>query len=79
MGKKNIIAKTKEEYVAFVKDKDTGKYIWLNGTQARSLEDSKKWFEKQRKEWEYYRKNLDYNDVQFRHRTVTYTEWEVVG
>lgn len=70
--------KTKEEYVAFVKDKDTGKYVWLTGTQGSTLESTKKAFENSRKEWESYRKNLNYNDVQFKHRTVTYTEWEVV-
>lgn len=77
--KKNTIAKTKEEYVAFVKNEDSGEYVWLNETQARTLEGVKKCFERQRKEWERYLTNLDYNDVQFRHRTVTYTEWEVVG
>lgn len=77
--KKNATAKIKEEYVAFVKDKDTGKYIWLSGTQGSTLESSKKGFEYNRKEWECYRKNLDYNDVQFKHRTVTYTEWEVIN
>lgn len=76
---KNAIAKTKEEYVAYVWDDDAGKYIWLTGTQSSTLDASKKAFEKSRAEWECYRKNLDYNNVQFRHRTVTYTEWEVVG
>lgn len=76
--KKNTIAKIKEEYVAFVRDNDTGKYIWLNATQSSTLDGSKKGFKKNRAEWERCRTNFNYDDVQFRHRTVTYTEWEVV-
>ena len=77
--KKTATAKIKEEYVAFVWDDDVGKYVWLSGTHGSTLESSQMAFEKHRREWESYRKNLDYNDVQFKHRTVTYTEWEVVG
>lgn len=77
--KKDTAIKTKEEYVAYVMCKTTGKHMWLIGTQSSTLEGSRKALENHRKEWESYRNELDYNDVQFKHRTVTYTEWEVVG
>lgn len=74
MEKKNV--RTKEEYVAHVKS--SGKYRWVVGTQASTLARCKELLEKHRREWERYEPEVNYADVQYRHRTVTYTDWEVV-
>lgn len=74
MEKKNV--RTKEEYTACVKS--GGKYRWVYGTDASTLERCKELLAKHRKEFERYEPEVDYSDVQYRHRTVTYTDWEVV-
>lgn len=78
MEKKNVIIK--EEYVAHIKCKDSDKYIrTAHPCMADTLEKCKAMFANYRKEWERCSSGLDFNHVQFRHRTVITTEWEVVG
>lgn len=74
MEKKNV--HTKEEYAAYVKS--NGKYRWVTRTQAPTLELCKAIMAEHRKDWAPYQPEVDWDDVQYRHRTVTYTDWEVV-
>ena len=78
MEKKNVTVK--EEYIARIKRKDNGKYIFTaHPCMADTLEKCKARFEDYRKQWESCSAGLDFNCVEFVHRTVITTEWEVVG
>lgn len=78
MENKNVIVK--EEYLVRIKCKDSGKYIFTgHPCKSDTLEKCKARFVDYRKEWEHCSKGLDFDHIEFVHRTVITTDWEVVG
>lgn len=70
---------TREEYVVFVKNKESGKYIMgSHPCKADTLEKVKANYPEYRKYWEKVESGNDFNDYEIRHRTVITTDWDVV-
>lgn len=70
---------TREEYVVFVKNRGSGKYIMgHHPCKADTLEKVRETYPEYRKYLEKVESENDFDDYEIRHRTVITTDWDVV-